>query len=639
MEHDAYLAILAQIADNAPASITVHDFSGAFLYANEATFRLHGYTREEFMQKNLREIDAPESAGHIAERMEQIRREGEAEFEVSHVRKDGSEVPLHVLVKIVKWGETDVLLSIATDVTERRRADEALREREELLNTTQELSKVGGWVWDVAAQRMSWTKETYRIHDIDPGAIPPGSPDHITLSLACYDEKDRERIRESFRACANAGIPYDLEVRFTSVAGRRLWVRTFGRPVFEEGRAVRVVGIIMDITDRKQGEEALRQSEERYRLIAENTADYIWIFDMDLNLTYISPAVRKIRGYSAEEAIAQPLDQVLTPESLGRTLFFFREELAREASGDAEPGRRRVFETEEFRRDGSTVFIENTVTFLRDTSGIPTGILGISRDITDRKRSDQVRESLMQELSAKNQELERFTYTVSHDLKSPLVTIRGFLGFLEEDAASGDLTRLREDISRIDSATEKIQQLIDALLELSRIGRIANPREWISLSEIAHEAADLLEGPIQARGVVVSIEPDLPEVYADRPRLREVFSNLIENAVKFMGDQPEPSIRVESRGEEEGGAVVCIRDNGIGIDPADHDRIFSLFSKLDPVTPGSGIGLSLVRRIIDVHGGRIWLESEGTGRGSTFCFTFPKRSRARSPGPGEELKY
>jgi signal transduction histidine kinase len=121
--------------------------------------------------------------------------------------------------------------------------------------------------------------------------------------------------------------------------------------------------------------------------------------------------------------------------------------------------------------------------------------------------------------------------------------------------------------------------------------------------------------------------------------LREGFTNLIENAVKFMGDQPEPCIRIETRGESEGYPVICIRDNGIGIDPAHHEQVFSLFSKLDPVTPGTGIGLSLVRRIIDVHGGRIWLESEGTGKGSTFCFTFPKRPVPGSPESGEDLKY
>ena len=151
------------------------------------------------------------------------------------------------------------------------------------------------------------------------------------------------------------------------------------------------------------------------------------------------------------------------------------------------------------------------------------------------------REKLINELEEKNSELERFTYTVSHDLKSPLITIKGFLGFLEQDAASGNAVRLKADIQRIANATDKMQLLLNELLELTRIGRLTNPYQNINFEELAREAVELVHGQIQSRGIHVSIQENLPTVYGDRQRLIEVLQNLIDNAAKFMGDSsPSP---------------------------------------------------------------------------------------------------
>ncbi len=236
----------------------------------------------------------------------------------------------------------------------------------------------------------------------------------------------------------------------------------------------------------------------------------------------------------------------------------------------------------------------------------------------------QERENLIDALEAKNAELERFTYTVSHDLKSPLVTIRGFLGFLEEDVAMGDLPRMKTDIARITEATDKMQWLLNDLLELSRIGRLMHPPEEIPLEKVVRDALETVSGHLFAKNIKIKIDADGQLIFGDCQRLREVFENLLENAVKYLGAQPEPEIiiGVRSAGDER---VYYVQDNGIGLAPQYREKIFGLFEKLDPVVEGTGVGLAIVKRVIEVHGGRIWVESKGIGHGSTFCFTLPAK--------------
>lgn len=230
---------------------------------------------------------------------------------------------------------------------------------------------------------------------------------------------------------------------------------------------------------------------------------------------------------------------------------------------------------------------------------------------------------LNKELELQNEELERFTYTVSHDLRSPLVTIRGFLGYLRQDVISGNMKRFNEDLTRIANAVDKMQTLLNELLALSRVGRIANPPESVPFDAIVWEALNLLSGPLDAAKTRVKVAAEFPTVRVDRLRIVEVIQNLVSNAAKFMGDQAEPSIEIGAQGtDSDGKPIFYIRDNGIGIEPQYHERIFGLFNRLDPSIEGTGIGLTLVKRIIETHGGRIWVESE-RGKGATFFFTLP----------------
>jgi signal transduction histidine kinase len=223
----------------------------------------------------------------------------------------------------------------------------------------------------------------------------------------------------------------------------------------------------------------------------------------------------------------------------------------------------------------------------------------------------------------KNAELERFTYTVSHDLKSPLVTIKGFTGAIQKALTQGKHERKAADLQRISAAADKMDTLLRDLLELSRIGRIINTPEPVDMNLLLQDVAAHLDGPLRAARADLFIQPDLPTVLCDRLRIAEVVQNLLENAAKYVGDQPKPQICFGMRNDG-GQQVFFVQDNGPGIAEKYHRIIFGLFNKLDAGTPGTGIGLALVKRIVEVHGGRIWVESEGDGSGTTFCFTLSK---------------
>ena len=197
----------------------------------------------------------------------------------------------------------------------------------------------------------------------------------------------------------------------------------------------------------------------------------------------------------------------------------------------------------------------------------------------------------------------------------------GFLGFLKQDAESGDLDRMQADFQTTNEAVMKLDRLLLETLELSRIGRISSPPEDVPFEEIVEDALEQTSEKIRSKGCKVSVAQNLPVVHADRMRVAEVLVNLIENSLKYMGVQPNPEIELGYRldGEE---TVFLVRDNGIGIDPSQHDKVFELFYKVDKKSEGTGAGLAIVKRIIEVHGGRIWIESE-MGKGSTVCFTLP----------------
>lgn len=239
------------------------------------------------------------------------------------------------------------------------------------------------------------------------------------------------------------------------------------------------------------------------------------------------------------------------------------------------------------------------------------------RTAAELERMD-AREALMQ----KNLEIERFTYAVSHDLKSPLITIKTFLNYLGQDLADKNPAMVEKDMGFILAAADKMSVLLDELLRMSRVGRLTNPPVTVALTDLLDGVLATLAGAIKEKGVDIVVATDGHTLHGDPLRLAEIWQNLIDNAIKYMGTQPSPRIEVGVTSED-GETVFYVRDNGMGIDPRHAHKVFGMFEKVDPLSEGSGLGLALVKKIVELYKGRIWLESDGCGHGSRFLFSLP----------------
>jgi two-component system sensor kinase FixL len=364
--------------------------------------------------------------------------------------------------------------------------------------------------------------------------------------------------------------------------------------------------VFRDDTERMRAVRALAASEARLRSLSEAAFEGIAITENGIVID-VNDQIATMFRTTREAIIGVPVISFVAPESVDAV----RSQMQNDTG--------QAYEHLSIRPDGS-IFPVEVRGRRAENLGSAVRITAI-RDITQRKKDEAERERLIAELRARNAEMEQFAYTVSHDLKSPLVTINGFVGMVERDLSEGDPFRIKADVARIGSAASKMMRLLNDVLELSRVGRVSQLKESVSLREVVREALELVAGPVETRKVRVVVSEALPEVVGDRSRLVQVVQNLIENAVKYMGDQPEPVVEIGVRPDAHS-AVCFVRDNGIGIKPAHAERIFGLFEKLEPKSEGTGVGLALVRRILEYHGGGIAVESDGAN-GSTFVFHLP----------------
>jgi len=348
--------------------------------------------------------------------------------------------------------------------------------------------------------------------------------------------------------------------------------------------------------------------EERFRLMVESVKDYaIFMLDVEGRVISWNAGAERLKGYGPEEILGQHFSRFYPSEDV-RAGKPERELESAIATGRVEDEGWRV------RKDGSRFWADVVITAVRNERGELLGFAKVTRDLTERRRVEEA-------LRAANAELERFTYSVSHDLRAPLRAIDGYARALDEDRGPTLDAEARRLLAVIRDNAKRMGHLIDALLNFSRLGRQPLGRARVNMSELARGVVEELRRAA-GQDVEVALQP-LPAATGDATLLRQVFANLIGNALKFSRGRPRPRVEIGAR-QEGGEAVYYVRDNGAGFDMRYADKLFGVFQRLHHVDEfeGTGVGLALAHRIVERHGGRVWAEGK-VGEGATFYFTLP----------------
>ncbi|MBI9076026.1 MAG: response regulator [Desulfatibacillum sp.] len=526
--------------------------------------------------------------------------------------------------RIILNNEPKVLVALA-DITQRIQALEDLRRNEALLKATQSLTKIGGWEWDVEKKEMFWTDEVYNIHGFQKEAFSPAAGDHIPKSLECYPPEYRNVIMSAFNRCVERGYPYDYEFPFTKATGQKIWIRTTGHPVLEDDNVVRVVGNIMDITDRKGVEQELRKSEAFLNATGKMAKVGGWEIDaktLDVRWTDVTYEIHEMpKSYKPT-----------LPEAIG---FFHEKDRARlQAAFNNAMDQGAPFDLElRFTTSKGKELWTHTKCLPVVEHGRTIRLLGTFQDITESKTA-QDEKRLLQEQFQQAQKLEsvgRLAGGVAHDLNNMLTPILGFGGMLMEDFSPDD-TR-REFAHEILNAASKAKDLVAQLLAFSR--KQVLEFKSMNLNHLLVSFEKLLRRTIREDVEIrLNLAPSLPNVRGDIGQLEQVMMNLAVNAQDAMPEGGELTIEtsvteldLEHSKEFDNlppgcYVVLSVMDTGSGMDPETRQQVFEPFFTTKTKDKGTGLGLSTVYGIIKQHNGTIRLTSQ-PGKGTAFQVYLP----------------
>ncbi len=616
------LKLLNFALNNVYEEVYLVNEKACFDYVNDESCHVLGYSREKLLTMNVADINPDFPLERWPEHWDEIKKHSSLIFESHHKKNDGFIYPVEISANFFEYQGQGYHLTLARDITDRKQADEKLKDTARRLNEAQRLAHIGSWELDLVHDKLSWTDEIYRIFEIDPEKF--GATYEAFLEAIHPD--DREAVNVAYTNSLKTKSPYSIEHRLLFSDGRIKYVHEQCETYFEGDKPIVSTGTVQDITNRKLAEEALKESEWRYREIFDNVLDGLYLLEVtdegQFRTIEVNPALEKITGIPRTFSVGKTQEEIVPPEAAELVNAKYRHciesgiPIEEEVILDLPAGKR---------------YFHSTLIPSSDEFGKINRIVGISRDITDRKQSEKEIQKLNQELErrvvertvqleATNKELEVFAYSVSHDLRAPLRSIDGFSQVLLEEYNDKIDSMGQDCLQRVRNAAQRMAQLIDDLLNLSRVNRGEMNIQQVNLSNIANEIANELHDSDPKREVKFNIQDKLI-ANADGRLLRIVLENLLGNAFKFSLKQATAKIEFGMFLKDDI-PVYFIRDNGAGFDMKYVDKLFGAFQRLHTIDEfeGTGIGLATVQRIIHRHGGRVWAEGE-VEKGATFYFT------------------
>ncbi|MBL0123414.1 MAG: PAS domain S-box protein [Betaproteobacteria bacterium] len=506
--------LLRTVIDTAPMRVFWKDLDLRYLGCNMAFARDAGVTHpKELLGKDDFELGWAAQAESYRADDRAVMASGAAKlsYDEQQTTPDGGVIWLRTSKVPLRDQHNDVIgiLGVYEDITARKHAEETIARSAELLRRTGELAMVGGWELDLRTMKSFWSPETCRILESAAPVTPKQAPD-----VSFYAPEFRSIVQAAAQITIERGTPFDLELQMITGTGRRIWVRDQGSVVMEGGRAIKLIGALQDITERKRAEEALRTSEERHRMLADNATDVIWTMNLEGRFTYVSPSVEKLRGYTIAEVMQQSLEQALSPSSVPIAKAGLERAIVAVREGLPFPEFRG--ELQQPCKDGTTVWTEATISPVRNNAGEFICILGVSRDISERKRLEESLQRINEELEIivsertrnlveANAELQTITYTLAHDLRAPARLVAGFAVRLTDAYGATIPEQGKRWLSLMTASANRQAQLVEDMLSYMKLGFKPVEREPIDMNALVAELTEAASadaarhGPIEWR--------------------------------------------------------------------------------------------------------------------------------------------
>ena len=608
------------LVQNSSDIITILSAEGQIVYESLSVERVLGYGHDEVLRQSAFEMIHPDDAEMAMTLFMQLMMDPPTPVTaiIRYLHKDGGWRDLEVLaVNHLDNPAIGGIVLNSRDVTERRQIEQALRDSEERYRLVARATKDVVWDWNLVTGVVEWNEAVNLVF----GYGPNEPNDNGLWWTEHIHPDDYEAIMASVETAQAGKDPYwHSGYRFMRADGSYAQVNDRGYIVRDAaGKAVRMIGAMTDMSEQYRAQVELQEALDELKLVYLHSADMIGVASQT-HFLRVNPAFERILGYNLRELLTFPISDITHPDDLERTQ-------ARITVMDEQGVAMMGFVNRFRRKDGVYRWIEwNTTPYMEDGVAYVVG-----RDVTERYEAqaeirklnaelEQRVEERTAQLLAVNRELEAFSYSVSHDLRAPLRALDGFSHALLEDYSADLPQEARYFLERIRAGTQRMGHLIDDLLKLSRVTRDEMTRELVDLSAIARAILRELEEADPQRAVEIVVADGLA-ARGDARLLRAALHNLLANAWKFTGKQPDARIEF-GKTTHRAHPAFFVRDNGVGFDMAYADKLFGAFQRLHTQTEfeGTGIGLATVQRVIRRHGGDVWAES-APGHGATFYFS------------------